>query len=405
MGSGADVQHFAFAVTMSPQEGLRFAMKRHAHKGFTIVELLVVISIIALLIGILLPAIGKARDKARTTTSVSNLRQLAVAHNAYAGDWGDAQLSLTRYNISAYGSVAAYSDAIGWDPTDHHTGHPPQIFGWGVVPPGQQNAGETGMFSYWPSKAGYQWTVEPIGFPGIPGVAEGFGWFRYPNVKNLSTYVNSKYYDKVFYAPKDPSWQLIEECLDHPSEFPATDECNNPPKWSTYCMSPASLFSPDVLSLNKETGEYYTDPWELPGGHRTPTMGAIRYPTVKTHMLEHPWLQNVRRVCNSGFSGGGFEDQCEPYYFNHGFESTPATLFYDGHVRLMGTQEAMNANRRHLGQTGFGLWSIDTPFGGGYNPDSPGGYYMEFAYDFTSTSYHILTIDGSLGRDTLGSAQ
>ncbi|MEE9131890.1 MAG: hypothetical protein V3T84_17905, partial [Phycisphaerales bacterium] len=110
---------------------------------------------------------------------------------------------------------------------------------------------------------------------------------------------------------------------------------------------------------------------------------------------------------------GTFADNCEPYYFNHGFESAPATLFYDGHVRLFGTQEALNANRRHLAQTaendedeeGFGLWSIDTPFGGDYDPDSPGGYFMEFAYDFTSTSYHILTIDGSLGRDTLGSAQ
>ena len=30
---------------------------------------------------------------------------------------------------------------------------------------------------------------------------------------------------------------------------------------------------------------------------------------------------------------------------------------------------------------------------------------MDFAYDFTSTSYHILAIDGALGRDTLGSAQ
>ncbi|MCH8154487.1 MAG: hypothetical protein IH786_04370, partial [Proteobacteria bacterium] len=53
----------------------------------------------------------------------------------------------------------------------------------------------------------------------------------------------------------------------------------------------------------------------------------------------------------------------------------------------------------------FGLWSIDTPFGGGYNPGNGGGYYMDFAYDFTATSYHILTIDGALGRDTLGSAQ
>ena len=107
-------------------------MKRHLYKGFTIVELLVVISIIALLIGILLPAIGKARDKARTTTSVSNLRQLAVAHNAYAGDWEDAQVSVTRYNISAYGSVEDYCDAIGYNGADDSTGHPPHIAGWGV---------------------------------------------------------------------------------------------------------------------------------------------------------------------------------------------------------------------------------------------------------------------------------
>ncbi|MEE9162143.1 MAG: hypothetical protein V3U35_04140 [Candidatus Neomarinimicrobiota bacterium] len=126
-------------------------------------------------------------------------------------------------------------------------------------------------------------------------------------------------------------------------------------------------------------------------------------------MLEHPWLQNVRKVCNPGFDPPAGVD-CEPYFFNHGFESTPATLFYDGHVRLMGTQEALNANRRHLAQTGgpgegYGLWSTDTPFGGGYDPSSNGGYFMDFAYDWTATSYHILTIDGSLGRDTLGSAQ
>ena len=102
---------------------------------------------------------------------------------------------------------------------------------------------------------------------------------------------------------------------------------------------------------------------------------------------------------------------CEAYWFNAGLASAPVTLFYDGHVRLFGTQEALNANRRHLRQTEddvngpFGLWSIDTTFGGDYDPESPGGYFMEFAYDFTSTSYHILTIDGALGRDTLGSAQ
>ncbi|MHC4081837.1 MAG: type II secretion system protein, partial [Planctomycetota bacterium] len=49
-------------------------MTRQVSKGFTIIELLVVVSIIALLVGILLPAIGKARDTARVNSSKSNLR-------------------------------------------------------------------------------------------------------------------------------------------------------------------------------------------------------------------------------------------------------------------------------------------------------------------------------------------
>lgn len=58
--------------------------------GFTLVELLVVIAIIALLISILLPALKKARESARTTVCMSNMKQIAVGHTAYACDNKDS---------------------------------------------------------------------------------------------------------------------------------------------------------------------------------------------------------------------------------------------------------------------------------------------------------------------------
>ncbi len=59
---------------------------RRGTRGFTLVELLVVIAVIAVLVGLLMPVLAGARDRGRQSTCTSNLRQIGVAFRMYMED-------------------------------------------------------------------------------------------------------------------------------------------------------------------------------------------------------------------------------------------------------------------------------------------------------------------------------
>jgi len=116
-------------------------MKRH---GFTLIELLVVIAIIAILAAILFPVFAKAREKARSSSCLSNMKQIALATDMYCGDY-DQTYPMSIYLAGTtvwtfYDALAPYmkNDQILVCPSEKQRGESSEsvwvklVGGWGV---------------------------------------------------------------------------------------------------------------------------------------------------------------------------------------------------------------------------------------------------------------------------------
>lgn len=83
------------------------------HRAFSLVELLVVISIIAILAALLLPAVGMVRDSARSATCLNNLRQLGMAGMAYTQEQ-EGLLAMSYANEDGNYSGSGQGNAKMW---------------------------------------------------------------------------------------------------------------------------------------------------------------------------------------------------------------------------------------------------------------------------------------------------
>ncbi len=170
---------------------MKLTMINKKADGFTLVELLVVISIMSLLMAILLPALGRARAAAKAICCASNMRQIGLAFNCYGMDHDDNIIKACDLRASGSGGLQAWNFVlipyVGQQNNEDAFEDKAEVF----FCPADKDPYPIGYGSYWHDKPFTSYALNGCYVEATsrrPGAKLGpAGGYRFSNIRNPSS--------------------------------------------------------------------------------------------------------------------------------------------------------------------------------------------------------------------------
>ena len=223
-------------------------MNAHADRsrGFTLIELLVVIAIIAILAGMLLPALGRAKQRANMIKCLSNLHQIGIALKLYVDENRDTFPPGTSQQFDSSAPYVHVGNALGGtDPLS-------------AVRPDYPMATNRLLYPYNAARQAWHCPADrglapPVGAAPITaydlvGTSYRFNWDLQQNYENLKVADNPQYNlagKKENWVPEPPRFIMMHEDATYPWDYDGTGNVQVA-QWH-YSAHPGKNFDPTTI--------------------------------------------------------------------------------------------------------------------------------------------------------------